>query len=422
MELKKGYKQSEIGIIPEDWYLISYGEIFDFLPTATYSRSKLDQNGYSDYVHYGDIHTKWNHFLDFNETESELQKISEDKSVGYSTLKDGDLIVADASEDYEGIGKSVEVKNIGSKIVISGLHTYLLRSKVDYIANGFKGYIHSNTLVKKQFDRLATGLKVYGITKTNLKKILIPIPPTNDEQSAIADALSDIDNWIKSLTSLINKKKDIKQGTMQKLLNPYENGQLKKGWIVKKLGDLAEMESGGTPLSSISAYYNGSFPWVAISDMTKGGKVINTTDRSLTALGLANSAAKMFPTGTVLYAMYASLGECSIAGVSVCTSQAILGIRTTDDLDTDFLYYYLSSKKSIVKKIGQQGTQSNLNKGMVQNFILKLPSDVDEQSDIANILTDIDAEIAALKVKLTKAKQIKQGMVQNLLTGKIRLI
>ena len=182
------------------------------------------------------------------------------------------------------------------------------------------------------------------------------------------------------------------------------------------------MGSGGTPPSAVSAYYDGDIPWVAISDMTRAGKVITSTERNLTAIGLANSAAQMFPAGTVLYAMYASLGECSIAGVPLCSSQAILGIRPKSVcLDGTYLYYYLASLKNVVRALGQQGTQANLNKGMVQDFRLNLPP-VAEQRAIAAVLSDMDTELAALEARRDKTRLLKQGMMQELLTGKTRLI
>lgn len=133
------------------------------------------------------------------------------------------------------------------------------------------------------------------------------------------------------------------------------------------------------------------------------------------------SAAKIFPMGTVLYAMYASLGECGIAGTDLSTSQAILGIRTGKALDPEFLYYWLTMQKPAVKALGQQGTQANLNKGMVEAFRIHVPS-VPEQKAISSLLSDMDNELAALETKLTKARQIKQGMMQELLTGRIRLV
>jgi type I restriction enzyme S subunit len=192
-------------------------------------------------------------------------------------------------------------------------------------------------------------------------------------------------------------------------------------WEVKRIGELADMASGGTPSSSNPDFYDGDIPWVAISDMTKGGKFISFTERNLSNEGISNCAAQMFPAGTVLYAMYASLGECSIASVPLSSSQAILGIRVKEKLSGEFLYYYLQSIKPKVKTLGQQGTQANLNKGMVQGFLLQLPP-VTEQTAIAAVLSDMDAELEALESRLAKARQIKQGMMQELLTGRIRLV
>jgi len=225
-----------------------------------------------------------------------------------------------------------------------------------------------------------------------------------------------------SLDRLIAKKRDLKTAAMQQLLTgktrlPGFSGE----WEIKKLGEIAEMGSGGTPTSSVTAYYDGDIPWVSISDMTKGGKVIVRTDRNLTRLGFTNSAAQMFPAGTILYAMYASLGECSIAGISLCSSQAILGIRPKEKLDVGFLFYFLTSLKSVVKTLGQQGTQANLNKGMVQDFTLSLPS-IPEQTAIADVLSDMDAELTALEKRRDKTRDLKQGMMQVLLTGRTRLV
>lgn len=199
-----------------------------------------------------------------------------------------------------------------------------------------------------------------------------------------------------------------------------EVGLIPEDWEVKKLGDIAEMASGGTPLTSNPNYYNGDIPWVSISDMTKGGKHIFATDKYITQLGFNNSACKIFPIGTVLYAMYASLGECSIAGIPLCSSQAILGIRVKENLDNEFLYYYLNYIKNTVKGYGQQGTQPNLNKEIVQNFQIKLPF-IDEQRSIARVLSDTDELINALDKLIAKKRDIKKAVMQELLTGKTRL-
>ena len=171
-------------------------------------------------------------------------------------------------------------------------------------------------------------------------------------------------------------------------------------WATVSLGSVAAMNSGGTPSTGRDDFYGGDIPWVSITDMTSSGRFISETERTLTDLGLTNCTAKRFPAGTILYAMYASLGECSIAAREVTTSQAILGIRPGSLLINEYLYYWLKSICGSVV-MGQQGTQSNLNKKMVQEFSLGLPSK-DEQSVITKALVDIDNDIDALKLKLEK--------------------
>jgi len=154
--------------------------------------------------------------------------------------------------------------------------------------------------------------------------------------------------------------------------------------------------------------------------MTKAGKFVERTQRTLSEQGLAASAGRVYPAGVVLYAMYASLGECSIALGEVSSSQAILGIEVGADLDRDYLYYYLLSIKSAVKSLGQQGTQANLNASIVRNLKLWLPN-LDEQRRVAGVLTDVDELGSSLEHLITKKQAIKQGMMQQLLTGKTRL-
>lgn len=209
----KGLISTEYGEIPSDWTLTAVSKAFELLSTASYSRSQLSDNGDGYCVHYGDIHTSWDYYLDF--ALHEVPQVNNDQ-LNYPFLKNGDLIMADASEDYSGVGKSVEVKNLGSKKAISGLHTFLMRDK-GYFANGFRGYIHSIPIVKRQYDRLATGLKVYGLSKNNLRTVVIPTPPKN-EQAAIVDKLQSMESEIKINISKVEKLKLVKQGMMQELL------------------------------------------------------------------------------------------------------------------------------------------------------------------------------------------------------------
>ncbi|WP_046224949.1 restriction endonuclease subunit S [Vibrio sp. ECSMB14106] len=259
-----------------------------------------------------------------------------------------------------------------------------------------------------------------------IKDIQVPIPPYS-EQRKIAKILSTWDKAISTTEKLIKTSKQQKKALMQQLLtgkkrlvNPETGNVFEGDWEDVKLGDVAAMNSGGTPKSSVSEYYGGKNPWVSIADMTKHGKWISKTEKSLTDEGIANSSARLYPKGTVLYAMYASIGECSIATVELCSSQAILGIRPQNRLLNLFLYYYLNNLKEQIILMGQQGTQSNLNAGMVKSFVIKLPP-IEEQQKVASALTTADKDIEVLEAKLSHLKQEKKALMQQLLTGKRRV-
>ena len=183
---------------------------------------------------------------------------------------------------------------------------------------------------------------------------------------------------------------------------------------------MADMASGGTPLTSVSQYYNGDIPWVVIADITKAGKYIEETEKHISTEGLTNSSAKLFKKGVLLFAMYASIGKCTISKIDTACNQAILGIQPIS-VDPEYLYYFLAFNEKKFASMGQTGTQSNLNKDMVKELVIPHPS-MEEQEDIANVLSEMDSEILLLEDRLKKLELVKQGMMQQLLTGKTRLI
>ncbi|MCG2769920.1 MAG: hypothetical protein L6435_16310 [Anaerolineae bacterium] len=150
-------------------------DAFLFLQTASNSRSDLSRDGNVKYIHYGDIHTKWNSFLHCESDDIPL--IQEDRLPNIPFLEDGDLVMADASEDYEGIGASIEIRNATGRKVVAGLHTLLLRGNREVLADGFKGHMQYIPCFKKELIRIATGISVYGISKGMVQQILVPSAP-----------------------------------------------------------------------------------------------------------------------------------------------------------------------------------------------------------------------------------------------------
>ncbi|MDF5655033.1 restriction endonuclease subunit S [Vibrio parahaemolyticus] len=291
----------------------------------------------------------------------------------------------------------------------------------------FLSYFLQKNAVKKWLEQNAVGQTMPNMNTAILAELPIMVASSREEEDKIAKILSTWDKAIATTEKLIETSKQQKKALMQQLLtgkkrlvNPETGKAFEGEWEEVKLGDVAAMNSGGTPKSSVSEYYDGKHPWVSIADMTKHGKWISKTEKSLTDEGIANSSARLYPKGTVLYAMYASIGECSIATVELCSSQAILGIRPNSNLINIYLYYYLINLKEKIILTGQQGTQSNLNAGMVKGFTIKLPIIV-EQQKIASVLTAADKEIEALETNLAHFKQEKKALMQQLLTGKRRV-
>ncbi|ELN8419949.1 restriction endonuclease subunit S [Escherichia coli] len=279
--------------------------------------------------------------------------------------------------------------------------------------------------LRNYINSLSKGSTFKEISLEELRKVKVLCAPL-PEQKKIAQILSAWDKAITVTEKLLVNSQQQKKALMQQLLTGKkrlldENGVRFSGeWQRVKLGAIADMNSGGTPKSTVEEYYGGNIPWVSISDMTSNGKWIATTEKYLTELGLNSSSARIYPKNSVLYAMYASIGECSIAAVNLTSSQAILGIRPKDCLNYEFLYFYLTSLKEKIKLQGQQGTQSNLNAGMVKEFELDLPS-IREQQKIAAVLSVADAEISTLEKKLACLRDEKKALMQQLLTGKRRV-
>ncbi|MBT6834903.1 MAG: hypothetical protein HN778_06370, partial [Prolixibacteraceae bacterium] len=213
--------------IPDDWKISKFGHEFDFIKSFSFSRAQLRESITADEIqniHYGDIHSTFeNEILDF-EYEKPIPYITDgliDKNAfeeeDFPALKEGDLIIADASEDYEGICDCVELKNINGRKIVAGLHTFAARTNEETISLGFRTYVLNHQQVIRELRRIATGISVYGVSKTNLSKVNIALPPL-PEQKAIAKALSLMDIAINKNNQLIAQKELSKKWLMQNLL------------------------------------------------------------------------------------------------------------------------------------------------------------------------------------------------------------
>lgn len=432
------YVKTEVGIIPEDWRVATFNELFQFLPTGTNARSDLAADeGDLNYVHYGDIHKKWDLVLDCD--VAKIPFISREKIGNLPLLEEGDLLIADASEDYAGIGTSVEVRNIKDKKIVSGLHTILLRGDKEKIADGYKAYLTSISAVKHALISKATGISVYGISKNTIKNTKIPLPVDLREQSAIVRILSDTHNLIKSLNKLIEKKKNIKQGAIQELLtgkkrlpefrdkseikrfeNLTEKDAISENWEVVQLKDITSQII--VPMRDKPKFFKGTIPWCRIEDFE--GKYLSNSKsgRYVDKEIVNNMNLKIFPADTLLVSCSADLGRCAIVKKPLVTNQTFIGLVIDDSkADNEFLYYYMTFHAEELNNLSSGTTISYLSREQFENLDVRVPRSKIEQSAIAQVLSNMDIEIEKLEQKKEKYKQLETGLKQQLLTGRIRL-
>lgn len=202
-----------------DWEKKKFNQIFKFIPTNSFSRANLNyETGNVHNIHYGDIHTKYLILLDFENTEVPFinDDVNLERIKPESYCKDGDLVIADASEDYGDIGKAIELINLGDKKVLAGLHTFLARDKAGYTISRYRSFMLLDASVKLQIQKLATGVSVLGISKSNLGSIRLPVPSLQ-EQSKIAGFLSAIGSKIEQLNKELEMNKEFKRGLLQQM-------------------------------------------------------------------------------------------------------------------------------------------------------------------------------------------------------------
>ena len=426
MEVKPGYKQTEVGIIPEDWEVKILEDIFSISGGFSASRDQLTSEGHC-YLHYGDIHKSAKSFIDVRAEYLDIPKINMPlkRVSSKSLLSDGDIAFVDASEDDEGTSKHVVVINEEAVPYISGLHTIVAKSKTTSLDNVYKQYCFKTNDVKRQFYFYAVGTKVSGISKTNIKKIFIPCPPLA-EQRAIAKALSAVDALIGALDRLIAKKLDLKQAAMQQLLT----GQTRLpgfggAWKNYLLYDVASPSKGkGIRKDEVVA---DGLPCIRYGEIYTHHQDYIRDFYSYIPPEIAKQSQRI-QKGDLLFAgsgeTAEEIGKC-VAFLGDEEAYAGGDIVIFRPLGQDSMHFgYLMNHASIVEqkaRMGQGDAVVHISARNLGQLQLRLPL-YQEQTAIAKILSEMDAEIAALERRRDKTRALKQGMMQELLTGRTRLV
>ncbi|WP_260140307.1 restriction endonuclease subunit S [Elizabethkingia anophelis] len=406
-----GYKQTEIGVIPEDWEIKNLDEIGQVLVGLTYSPEQVREFGTlvlrSSNIQSNSLAFENNVFVDMQLPERVIVK------------KDDILIcVRNGSRSLIGkcalITKSVEGSAFGAFMAI-----YRTKNS-KYVFSAFQ-----SNIIQKQIEN-NLGATINQITNKDLKSFLIPLPPL-PEQQKIAEALSDTDALIQSLKKLIAKKKDIKQGAMQELLSGKRRLEGFDGeWENVKLGSIATFLKGKS-LSKSQLIVNGKHKCIHYGELFTFYKETITEIKSRTDLPITENTFLsqnndiLMPTSDVTPNGLAT-ASC-INEEKVIIGGDVLVIRAhKQKLNGTFFSYIVSISKEKIMQLVSGSTVYHLYGSDMAKFEFNFPVEISEQTRIAQILTDMDAEIEALEKQLQKTELLKQGMMQELLTGRIRLV
>ncbi len=436
--LPKGYKQTEVGVIPEDWNVHRVYELVNHGPKNGYSgRSGKDGQGTPTLSLTA---TSSGRLVLDAQTVKYLEARIDSNSGLF--LKPGDILVQ----------RSNTIDLVGTTAIFTGPPTTFiypdlmmrLRFKEPASANWF--WCYANSIGGRRFFMsIAAGStgSMPKISGEKLRQMPVPIPPLL-EQEAIAEALSDADFLIESLTQLIAKKRQIKQGAMQELLtgkrrlHGFANTTI--GYKQTEVGVIPE-DWESSPLPNIIWFQEGpglrnwqfrpsGLKVINVTNLQENGYLdLNKTERHISWEEFERTYKHfLIDDGDVVIASsgnsYCKTAVVRQADLPLLMNTSVIRFKAKEGIGRLYMLIYLKSAyfKDQIDLMITGGAQPNFGPAHLKRIFIPLPPTKAEQEAIAEALSDMDAEITALEIKLTKAREIKQGMMHNLLTGRIRLV
>ncbi len=411
-----GYKKTEVGIIPEDWDVEKIGNLVAITTGNKNTQDRVQGGLYPFFVR-----------------SEQVERINSFSFDGEAVLTAGD-----------GVGTGKVIHYINGKFDFHQ-RVYLIHNFGKKL-NGYYFFIFFSNRFYDRIMSMTAKSSVDSVRREMISEMLIAIP-TEKEQTAIATVLSDIDALISEQEKLIAKKQAIKTATMQQLLTgrtrlpqfalredgypkgykSSELGEIPEDWGVFAMNDVVDIcSSGATPYRGNKDFYKGTNRWITSGELNYC--TINDTIEKISDEAVLKTNLKIHPAGTFLMAITGleaagTRGACGIVGKPSTTNQSCMAIYPNNKLVTPYLYYwYIYNGENLAFKYCQGTKQLSYTAGLVRKIPIYLPTEIKEQTAIAAILSGMDEEIQALEQRLTKTRQIKQGMMQELLTGKTRLV
>lgn len=402
--------------IPNGWDLIPLGKCVS---------EKLSYGVNAPAIPYSGCHPCYIRITDitedgqYNDNDRKSVAISFEEKEKY-TLKVGDIVLARTGAST---GKSYLYNEEDGNLVYAG---FLIKAAVNMQSHNPR-FIFGQLRTRRYWTWVAATSMRSGQPGINGKEyaaFLIPIAPKK-EQDKIAETLLKFDTYIDDLTELIEKKRSIREGALEDLVTGKTRiDHFKSEWKVYDINAITHaVITGGTPSTSRHEYYGGNIPWLSSTEIHQ--KRITKPTTYITDLGLQNSSAKIAPERSVLIALAGqgkTRGTTAFLTKPMALNQSLVALVTNEKCHSEFLYYLIGSMYLYLCELSSgDGGRGGLNKKLVKSVEVTIPTDISEQEAIANVLTAMDEEIEALKTERDKMIQIREGAMDDLLTGRVRL-
>ena len=396
-----GYKQTAIGVLPEDWNVKAVHE-FGSIKTGPFG-TLLKASEYSagdgvPVISVGEIRQG---FLQISDHTPRVSKVVTRRLPQY-VLKTGDIVFGRKG----GVDRSALIRPSQNGWFL-GSDGISIRPSQD-IYDEYLGVQFQSARVQGWLVQNAIGTTMPSLNQTILRNVVIPLPPTKAEQEAIAEALSDADTLIESLEQLLTKKRHLKQATMQELLTgkkrlPGFSGE----WGLKRLGEMFDAFAGGDfDPSRSSSVHDARHPFPIYSN-------------ALTDLGLYGFCSYgTYPADTITVTARGTLGAANYRDHPYTAIGRVLVLQPKQELDSRFFAEFINNRINFV--VESTGVPQ-LTAPQISNCEVLTPT-IEEQTAVANTLLDMDAELDDVEAQIAKTRALKQGMMQKLLTGEIRLL
>jgi type I restriction enzyme, S subunit len=400
MGVKPGYKQTGVGVIPEEWEVGSLSRFWNVTDckhvTATFVPSGIP---------VASIKEVQSRVVDLANAKQTTRHFYDLLIEGGRKPQPGDLILSRNAT----VGEVAQV-TASHPAFAMGQDVCLLRRKRPDHSSEYLQSVFQSSIIENQLSNLMVGSTFKRVNVEQIRNFVVPMP-SPAEQRAIATVLSDVDALLDGLDRLIAKKRDLKQAAMQQLLTgqtrlPGFHGE----WEVRQLGELAEIVMGQSPSSSNYNTQGKGLPLIqGNADVADRRTIMRVFTTQITKTGRA---------GDILMSVRAPVGEVSRATFDVCLGRGVCAIR----FPNDFLYHCLIFLEPMWAKHSKGSTFDSVNSDDIKAAEIQLPADADEQTAIVAVLSDMDAELSALEARRDKTRDLKQAMMQELLTGRIRLV